>query len=226
MSRSSDNGRPIQVAEGIFWVGADADPEGLACNPYLIVEGDRAALIDSGSRTDFAVVMMRILQTGIDPRQIVALIYQHYDPDLCGSMANFIDMCDNPDLRIVSENCNNAFISFYIHRDHYHLLRGVEEYGHRFPLGQRRLEFIPTPYAHSAGSFATYDPRTGTLFTSDLFGSYSRPENLLLEFDPACFECDDWDHCPLRKTVCPLKEPPSTGSSCLAPRRCVMPSAG
>jgi hypothetical protein len=42
-------------------------------------------VIDGGSRPDFATVMIKIMQTGIAPKQIQALVYQHYDPDLCGS---------------------------------------------------------------------------------------------------------------------------------------------
>ena len=38
----------------------------------------------------------------------------------------------------------------------------------------RELLFINTPYAHSAGSFITFDRQTGILFTSDLFGSYAK----------------------------------------------------
>ncbi|MFH1983520.1 MAG: MBL fold metallo-hydrolase [Pseudomonadota bacterium] len=204
-----DNGeryaRPIPVAEDIFWVGSRDGGDGFTCNPYLVISGDEAVLIDSGSRTDFAVVMMRILQAGIDPRQIVALIYHHYDPDLCGSMANFIDMCDNPELKVVSEHRNNVFISYYIPRDYYHLLRSVEDYDHCFSLGTRRLQFVPTPYSHSPGSFVTYDQRTRTLFSSDLFGSFGTAGDLFMKLSPACHTCSDFDHCPQQRPVCPLK---------------------
>ena len=106
-------GRPIKITEGIYWVGFYEEVTNLHCNPYLIVEGDKAVLIDAGSRPDFATVMMKILQTGIDPDDIAALIYQHFDPDLCGSMPNVVDMCENKDLRILSDASNNIFINYY-----------------------------------------------------------------------------------------------------------------
>ena len=121
MTEDKKYDRPIQVADDIYWVGFRDKKTKLACNPYLVVQDDKAVLIDSGSRTDFAVVMMKILQAGIDPQQIVGLIYQHYDPDLCGSMSNFIDMCDNPNLKIISDKNSNMFIAHYIHRDKCHL---------------------------------------------------------------------------------------------------------
>ena len=152
-----------------------------------------------------AVVMMRILQAGIDPRQIVALIYQHYDPDLCGSMASFIDMCDHPDLRVISEEDNNIFISYYIPRKHEHLIHSIQRYDRCFRLGRRELRFVPTPYCHSAGSFATYDADTRTLFSSDLFGSFNAGNRLFLSLAAACHTCTDCDPCPEHYPVCPLR---------------------
>ena len=41
--------QPIEIAEGVFWVGFADTNIGLRCNPYLIVDGDEAVLIDGGS---------------------------------------------------------------------------------------------------------------------------------------------------------------------------------
>ncbi|MDI6726606.1 MAG: MBL fold metallo-hydrolase [Smithellaceae bacterium] len=105
--------RPIEIADNIFWVGFHEQISNFHCNPYLVIEEDQAVLIDAGSRPDFPVVMMKILQAGILPEQIVALIYHHVDPDLCGSLSNMIDICSNPQLQVLSEPRNNTFISYY-----------------------------------------------------------------------------------------------------------------
>ncbi len=206
MTSSKKYDRPIQVAEGIYWVGFRDEKTHLTCNPYLVVQDDKAVLIDSGSRTDFAVVMMKILQAGIDPQQIVGLIYQHYDPDLCGSVPNFIDMCENPDLKVISEKNNNVFISYYIHRDKHHLLDSIDVYNYTFTFNERELKFISTPYSHNSGSFVTYDIKTKTLFSSDIFGSYSTEWDLFLELNEECFTCRDYDDCQNRKISCPVKD--------------------
>ena len=198
--------RPVQIEEGIFWVGFRDKNTNLYCNPYLIVEGEEAVLIDAGSRTDFAVVMMKILQAGIDPGQIVALIYQHYDPDLCGSMPNFIDMCENPKLKLLSEKNSKVFLSYYIHKDRYHLLSTIDELHFEYTMNKRSLRFITTPYAHNQGSFITFDEKTGTLFTSDLFGSFSTQWDLFLQLDEACYTCKDYDDCPNGKDYCPFPD--------------------
>lgn len=198
--------RPVEIAEGIFWVGFRDGHTHLFCNPYLVIQDEQAVLIDAGSRTDFAAVMMKVLQTGIDPAQIVALIYQHYDPDLCGSMGNFIDMCDNRGLRVLSAESNRLFLSFYIHRDRYPLLSSINDQDFRFNFHHRSLRFIPTPYAHAQGSFVTYDEKTRTLFTSDLFGSFSTKRDLFIHLDEACYACKDYANCPEGKNRCPFPE--------------------
>jgi hypothetical protein len=70
--------RPLAVADGVYWVGFHEEQTNFHCNPYLVLAGDAAVLIDGGSRPDFAVVMMKISR-GYRPVPVAALIYQHYD---------------------------------------------------------------------------------------------------------------------------------------------------
>jgi len=198
--------RPVEAAENIYWVGFDDKKSNFHCNPYLLIAGSEAVLIDGGSRPDFAVVMMKILQTGISPEQITTLIYQHSDPDLCGSMPNMIDICKNPKLTVLSENYSNMFITYYIEREQESLLRSIDDYGFEFAFGDRVLQFFKTPYAHSAGSFVTYDKKTKTLFSSDLFGSLSRQWDLYIELEDDCYRCNDYEHCMIHKDYCPIPD--------------------
>ncbi|MFA6413011.1 MAG: MBL fold metallo-hydrolase [Syntrophales bacterium] len=198
--------RPIEVADNIYWVGFHEERSNLHCNPYLIVAGDRAVLIDGGSRPDFAVVMMKILQTGITPEQITALIYHHVDPDLCGSMSNMVDICANPELIILSEPDNNIFLSYYLEKDKRSLLRSIDDYGGEFNFGGRNLQFFKTPYAHNTGSFVTYDGQTKTVFSSDLFGSLSTHWDLFIELEDDCYVCEDYSRCIRQKKYCPLPD--------------------
>jgi flavorubredoxin len=199
-----DYDRPVKVAEDIYWVGFYDTESGLHCNPYLIVDGEEAVVIDGGSRPDFPTVMMKILQTGLKPSSIKALIYQHYDPDLCGSIPNFEDIIDCEDLRIISDKANNAFIRHYSVSSP---LISLEDLGEKYEFSSgRKLEFIKTPYAHSQGSFITFDIKSGVLFTSDLFGSYSMEWDLFLNLAPDCAECTDYLNCPQGITYCPLTD--------------------
>jgi flavorubredoxin len=194
----------VEIAPGIFWVGFYDVPSGLHCNPYLIVDGDEAVLIDGGSRPDFATVMLKILQTGIVPQQIKALIYQHYDPDLCGSAPNFEDAIRQKDLQIISAPENMMFIRHYLISSPLVSLSKLKcEY--TFSSG-RKLQFIKTPYSHSAGSFMTFDPQTGVLFTSDLFGSYGLDWELFLRLATECIECRNLSQCPRKLPNCPIND--------------------
>ncbi|MEO5367068.1 MAG: MBL fold metallo-hydrolase [Magnetococcus sp. WYHC-3] len=180
---------PVQLAPGVYWVGYVDTHAGFHCNPYLIVDGDEAVLIDGGSRPDFSTVMRKILQTGVAPESISTLIYQHYDPDLCGSIPNFIDIIDRPGLRILSKHENNPFIRHYSLRVDPSC---IDELGRTLVFGKgRRLRFIPTPYAHAPGSFMTLDERTGVLFTSDLLGAFglSGKWQLIQQLSAECASC-------------------------------------
>lgn len=89
-SRELDYSDYVEIAEGVFWVGFADETAGIHCNPYLIVDNNEAVLIDSGSRNDFSTVMLKIMRTGTNPGNIKRLIYQHYDPDLCGNIPQSI----------------------------------------------------------------------------------------------------------------------------------------
>jgi len=206
INHQEDYDRPIEIADNIFWTGFHEKISNFHCNPYLVVEGDQAVLIDAGSRPDFAIVMMKILQTGIAPEQIAALIYHHIDPDLCGSMSNMVDICKNPGLMVLSDPDNNIFLSYYIEREKRALLQSIDDYGMKFTFAGRTLQFFKTPYAHSTGSFVTYDKKTKTLFSSDLFGSVSRQWELFLNLEEDCYGCDDYDRCIRQKKYCPLPD--------------------
>jgi len=192
----------VEIAEGIYWVGFYDAQSGLHCNPYLIVDHDEALVIDGGSRPDFATVMMKIMQTGIAPKQIQALVYQHYDPDLCGSIPNFEDIIRREDLQIISDAENLMFIRHYSAASRLISLSKLK-FEYTFSSG-RKIHFTKTPYAHAAGSFITFDPKTKVLFTSDLFGSYGKDWELYLRLTDACLDCRDYASCSGNLPDCPV----------------------
>ncbi|MGM0417643.1 MAG: MBL fold metallo-hydrolase [Thermodesulfobacteriota bacterium] len=196
---------PVEIGKGVYWVGFYEDFTGINCNPYLITEGEESVLIDGGSRPDFPSVMMKILKTGISPENIKSLIYQHYDPDLCGSIPHLEHIIDSENLKIISNAENMMFIKHYGGRSETVSLKELN-YKYRFSSG-RTLEFFNTPYAHSEGSFVTFDTQTKILFTSDLFGSYSKKQNFYLDVPEKCFDCKNrTEVCSETKDKCFLKD--------------------
>ncbi len=201
-NESVDFDRVVSLGNGIWWVGFQDRDSGLRCNPYLIIEGDEAILLDGGSRPDFPVVMMKILETGLDPHKITALIYDHYDPDLCGSIPNLEDMIDNPDLKLVSSGFSHMFISHYGSRSKF---VSISELNNKFVFKTgRQLDFIQTPYCHSRGSFVAYDSQSRILFSGDLFGTYEKNWQLFFGFPEKCNSSGSCASCQGDKAACRL----------------------
>jgi len=197
-------GSPVEISDGIFWVGTDDEGRSFHSLPYLVVNGKNAVLIDGGSRSDFPGVMSKILQVGINPNNITALIYQHYDPDLCGSLLNLLDVCSNPDIEIYTDSSSRTFLSHYIHSDQFDRIKDIRSIDFRYVFSGRELQFLRTPYAHAPGSFVTYDLKTKTLFTSDLFGSESSSWDLFVELSDYCTDCHSYEKCPHGMSPCPI----------------------
>jgi flavorubredoxin len=200
INKESLEKEPVNIANGIYWVGYTDPNRGLHCNPYLIIDDNEAVLIDGGNRDDFSNVMLKILRTGLKPSQIIRLIYQHYDPDLCGSLPQLEAIINNDALRVISHTDNNVFIHYYSQKTEkldYRQLGSCFEFA-----SGRRLEFYSVPYCHHSGTFITYDVKTRTLFTGDLFGSFDSRWTLILDLNEKCKECHDTSKCRLGASYC------------------------
>jgi flavorubredoxin len=180
MKTSYDDLHPIELAPGVFHLGAQDKQNTWANIPYLVVEGDEAALIDPGSaKGDFYQVVLQKVHKAIDPRKIKYLIVQHQDPDLCAALPLFEKIVD-PNVQIL------APLEAMLLVQHYgctHTIRPVDD-GETITLGRNRtLTFAMTPYAHFIGSMVTYDAKTKTVFSSDAFGGFTLGDNLFANDD-------------------------------------------
>lgn len=162
------SGKSIQFAEGIYWVGSKDQVTGLHCNPYLLIEGDEAVLIDPGSMYDFETVYQNVTEL-IPIENIKYVILHHQDPDFCSSVPLF----EKKDLNaeIVTFWRTALFLKYYGIKSKYYL---VNENDYKLELNSGRiLKFLLTPYLHFPGAIMTYDTKTKVLFSSDVFGSIS-----------------------------------------------------
>jgi flavorubredoxin len=183
----------VEIAPGIFWVGFWDEGAGLHCNPYLIVDGDEAVLIDSGSRTHFSTVMVKVMRTGTSPQQIKRLIYHHADPDLCGNIPHVEELIGPGELEIISHKESNLFINYYSVTSP---MRCIEDMNYEFCFSSgRKLKFIRTPFAHTNGCFITYDTQSKVLFSSDIFGSYDHNWDLYSSITDICSDCVMFREC-------------------------------
>ena len=101
----------MELKKGIYWVGADLQYEGLQCNPYLIIDGDEAALIDPGSVLDFEYVFKNVTDL-IPLEKLKYVILHHEDPDLCSSVPLF--EAKGADFRIITHWMTHLLSNYYV----------------------------------------------------------------------------------------------------------------
>lgn len=165
----------ISVSKDIYWCGVLDLDSNFQCNPYLVLDEDRALLIDPGAAQHFPVVMRKVLEI-IDPQQIEAICLTHQDPDLCGCLPIIEEIINNPNLQIIAEPSAKPFISYYGIKQK---VTGIQEIQYELKLNKKHFIFIPTPYLHAPGAMVIYEKNSKVLFTSDLFGGYYNNDSVL-----------------------------------------------
>lgn len=169
--REPDYDNALNILRDIYWVGFYDEEAHLHCNPYLLVDDKDVVFFDPGSIPHFPIVMRKVIDI-VRPEEITLIVASHQDPDVCGSLAVMEDVINRKDLKIAAHTSTIRLIR------HYGLNSGfydVMKEGLQYTLQSGRvLEFIPTPFLHAPGAIATYDVKTRTLFTSDLFGALDR----------------------------------------------------
>lgn len=179
----ADTRHALQIAPRIWWVGHVLPDDVFQCHVYLLEQGDQSVLFDPGSRLTFAGTLRKIEEV-IPFTHIRYFVCHHQDPDIAAAMPLIDELCDRPDACLVTHWRTQALLKHYGLKMPFHL---VEDHGWRLPLADRELQFIFTPYAHFPGAIATFDPSTGVLFSSDLFGGFTERPTLVAR-DEAHFE--------------------------------------
>ncbi len=166
---------PIAISREVFWVGFYEETTRLQCNPYILRDEHEVVFFDPGSIPDFPKIMRKVIDV-VNPSEISLIVVSHQDPDVCGNLAVVEDVIDNPELRIATHTNTARLISHLGLRSP---ITRVDRQDNRVELrGGRVLEFIHLPYLHSPGAMATYDRKTGFLFSGDLFGALSKDDDL------------------------------------------------
>ncbi len=179
--------RPLKIGDGVYWVGTH-DPE--ACrtsNAFLIRDGDEAVLLDGGIREDLTSLVLKVLQLGVQPRNILALVYHNRSPQVWETRHHLQRLIDRPDLQIITDLSGIRRLSS---EEAAGPFASIEAMGHHFKFSSgRRLQFFKIPFAPAAGSFVTFDLESAVLFTGELFGSQEVPRLFWGELEFDCQPC-------------------------------------
>ena len=157
----------IEIAQDIYWVGMYLENDPFQCHPYLIKNGDESILIDPGSMLEFKETVRKV-KSVVDIKSIKYIVLHHQDPDLVAAVPEIEKLIDRDDLLIVTHSRMSLLIKHYlVTSDYYEIDKNDNQL--ITPNGYR-LDFRTTPYCHSPGAFVSYEPKTKTLFSGDIFG--------------------------------------------------------
>ncbi len=170
-----DDANAIQVAKDIWWVGFADYEAGFSNNPYLLIDEGEAVLFDPGpGHPVFRDVILRKIQQVTAPNIIRYVIVHHQDPDLC-ALLPYLENLLHPDAVVVTHPRAALFLPYYGIR------KSVLPVGDEDLLelrSGRRLTFYHVPYLHFSGNLLTYDERTASVFSADIFAVFNRDWDL------------------------------------------------
>lgn len=160
---------PVEIADRIWWVGSHLEGDPFQCHAYLLEHGDQSVLFDPGSVLTFEMTRRKIEQV-LPLTSIRYFVAHHQDPDITGILPLLQDVVTRDDAVVVT-SWRAATLLRHLDLRWPFLL--VDDAQWRLDLDGRELQFVSTPYLHFPGAFTTFDPTTGVLFSSDLFGAFT-----------------------------------------------------
>ena len=175
---------PVEIASKIWWVGHVLDKDPFQCHVYLLENGDESVLIDPGSKLTWPYTRKKILKL-MPLENIKYIVCHHQDPDITSGVEDLLEEIGVEGRFLVTH------WRVYELLEHYDW--GIEFYeiqdrDWKLKTKDRELEFIFTPYMHFPGAFCTYDHESKVLFSSDIFGGFTKEFNLYAKDAESYFE--------------------------------------
>ncbi|NNN08248.1 MAG: diguanylate cyclase [Acidimicrobiaceae bacterium] len=171
-----DISEAVEIAPRIWWVGSMLPQGRFQSHVYLVEQGDQSVLIDPGSALNVNDVMRKI-ESVVGLHNVRWIVCSQADIDVVAALPQLVARGLHPEATIVTHWSNESSI-VHSGTSLSHWL--IEEHHWRLELKDRTLEFRLTPYLPAAGSFSTFDQKSGTLFSSKLFGGFAEDQSLYL----------------------------------------------
>lgn len=180
-----------EIRDGIYYVGAqdwnrtlfDALiplPDGTSYNAYLIIGGEKIALIDTVDPTKKDVLFEYLK----DVDHIDYVISQHAEQDHSGSIPFVLERY--PSAKVVTNPKGKELLMSHLHIPEDKFITVND--GETLSLGNKTLKFIYAPWVHWPETFVSYLLEDKILFTCDLFGSHLATSDLFVEDEGLVYE--------------------------------------
>lgn len=170
-----NNCKAIEVGKNIYWVGAVdwsmrnfhgyETSRGTSYNAYLIVD-KKITLIDT-VKVGFEDELLARISSVIDPAQIEVIVSSHVEPDHSGVLDIVAKVAENAEIITSQPNGLKGLTARYGDLNY----KAVKA-GDSISIGERTLQFVPTPMLHWPDSMVSYCPEEKILFSNDAFGEH------------------------------------------------------
>jgi len=177
-----------QISDHIYMLSLSIDemmfegmwelPAGVTLNSY-IVKGDKTAIIDGFIGWDGVPenLYKALKEIDVNPESIDYLVVNHTEPDHSGWIEDFKKINQNFKLlgTVKAVDMVKSFYGQEIEID-------VVKEGDSIDLGQGiQLSFYPVPNVHWPETMLTYEGKTKTLFSCDLFGAFGKMDDIIFD---------------------------------------------
>ena len=163
------------------WVafGRDPDkPDGIIdTNQYIVIDGDRALLMDPGGIEVFSSMLASVMRL-CDVESITDLFASHQDPDIISSLGLWDQTL--PHARLHAPWLWEGFLRHF-GLNHIEYV-GIPDEGSTLTLNNAELRFIPAHYLHASGNYHVYDAEARILMSGDV-GAALEPDGAPLFVD-------------------------------------------
>jgi len=174
--------KPIQIKEGIHWIGA-LDPDlrlfdilfvteaGTTYNSYL-VRGEKIAVVDTSKGRCYDQFIANVTSL-VAPEEVDYIVCNHMEPDHSGALAAFLKEAKNA--QVVVSRTGEHYVRNILNTDVGPLKMGD---GDVLDLGGKTLRFFSAPFLHWPDTMFTYAVEDKVLFPCDVFGSHFCDERM------------------------------------------------
>jgi flavorubredoxin len=168
--------RPVQIKDGVYWVGVvdwnrrnfhgySKSPMGTTYNNFLIID-DKVTLVDTVAEEFWGTLQCNVAQALGPDRKIDYFVINHLEPDHAGCLALAVEKY-RPEKIYTSPMGQKAMMAHFHYKD---WPVEVVPTGSSISLGKRTLQFIEARMLHWPDSMLTYCPEDKILYSNDAFG--------------------------------------------------------